>query len=169
MPRLPYRKGFQPLHGRTPRLRLDHLRQVTRRKLLRLRIKCLPAGSAAVHLGLALRRRQQAPREIVCMRLLLPNGGGGGLPACAAPSRYARRSPKNKVGLCLIKVRPCFLGKPPCFSKVPVCFAALALGLRPCPAVCSARVCLLRALSPAGAAVCVRRGSRWPDDRPASP
>ena len=54
------------------------------------------------------------------MRLLLPNGGGGGLPACAAPSRYARRSPKNKVGLCLIKVRPCFLGKPPCFSKVPL-------------------------------------------------
>lgn len=75
MPRLPYRKGFQPLYGRTPRLRLDHLRQVTRRELLRLRIKCLPVGSAAVHLGLALRRRQQAPREIVCMRLLLPNGG----------------------------------------------------------------------------------------------
>ena len=32
VPRLPYRKGFQPLHGRTPRLRLDHLRQVTRKK-----------------------------------------------------------------------------------------------------------------------------------------
>lgn len=91
------------------------------------------------------------------MRLLLPNGGGGGLPACAAPSRYARRSPKNKVGLCLIKVRPCFLGKPPCFSKVPVCFAALALGLRPCPAVCSARVCLLRAPSPAGCGCAIAR------------
>lgn len=85
------------------------------------------------------------------MRLLLPNGGRWIARLRRAVTLCAEK-PKNKVGLCLIKVRPCFLGKPPVFPKSRFLFPR-----RPCPGFCSARVCLLRALSPAGCGCAVAR------------
>lgn len=86
------------------------------------------------------------------MRLLLPNGGAVDCPP--APRRHVMRgeAQKTRSDFNQTKSDLVFWGSHLVFPKSRFLFPR-----RPCPGFCSARVCLLRALSPAGCGCAIAR------------